>query len=175
MMAHLYKVSAPRADKMFYPSTFWHTLDWESSTTRYREGYIKDEVLYAGDFEEVNIHLFPRVRTVRVRFVDADSSKLCDLGLWCTPGKAAYIFIHHSRREEVESFHPTVFKFREDGFVRVRKGEYISREPQQAVSAETISIAEAINRWNVEACYVDDLDGVIERLNQEGVYFDVQT
>lgn len=175
MKTHLYKVSAPRADKTFYPSTFWHTLDWGSSTTSYREGYIEDEVLYAGDFEEVNIHLFPRVRTVRVRYVDADISKLCGLGLQCTPGRSAYIFIHHSRREEVESFRPTVFKFRVDGFVRVRNGEYISREPQQAISVETISIAEAIKRWNIEACYVDDLDGLIRRLNQEGIYFDEQT
>jgi hypothetical protein len=123
----------------------------------------------------VNIHLFPRVRTVRVRFVDADISKLFDLGLRCTPGKSAYIFVHHSRREEVESFHPTVFKFRVDGFVRVRNGEYISREPQQAISVESISIAEAIERWNIEACYVDDLDSLIERLHEEGICFDEQT
>jgi len=159
---------------MFYPSTFWHTSDWKSSTTRYREGYIEDEVLYAGDFDEVSIHLFPRVRTVRVRSVDADVSKLYDLGFRCTPGKAAYIFIHHSRREEVESFYPTIFKFRMDGFVRVQQGEYVSREPQQAISAETISIKEATKRWNIEACYVDDLDVLIERLNQEGIYFDEQ-
>lgn len=160
---------------MFYPSSFWHTLDWQSSTTRYREGYIEDEVLYAGDFEEVNIHLFPRVRTVRVRCADADVSKLSGLGLQCSPGKAAYIFVHHSRREEVESFRPTIFKFRVDGFVRVRNGEYISRQPQQAISAETISIAEAIERWNVEPCYVADLDGLIECLNREGIRFDEQT
>jgi hypothetical protein len=43
---HLYKISAPRADMMFYPSTYWHTSDWESSTTRCQEGYIEDEVLY---------------------------------------------------------------------------------------------------------------------------------
>lgn len=177
MTARLYKVSAPRVDKdmLFYPSTFWHTLDWESSTTRHREGYIKDEVLYAGDFEEVNIHLFPRVRTVRVRSVDADISKLRDPGFRCTPRKSAWIFLHHSRRDEVDSFHPTVFTFRVDGFIRVRNGEYISREPQEAVSAETISIAEAIKRWNVEACYVDDLDGLTERLEKDGVYFDEQT
>ena len=76
MTTHLYKVSAPQADNMFYPGAFWHTPDWESSTTRFREGYIRDEVLYAGDFDEVNIHLFPRVRTVRVRSVDCDEFML---------------------------------------------------------------------------------------------------
>ena len=175
MTTYLYKVSAPRTDKLFYPSPFWHTPDWESSTTRHREGYIKDDVLFAGDFDEVTIHLFPRVRTVRVRSVDADVSALSDLGVRCTPEKSAYVFVHHSRRQDVEAFHPTIFKFREDGFVRVRKGEYISWRPQQAVSAETISMAEALNRWNVEACYVDDLDTLIERLNQDGIYFDEQT
>jgi hypothetical protein len=73
------------------------------------------------------------------------------------------------------AFHPTISKFRADGFVRVRKGEYISWRPQQAVSAETIPMAEALNRWNVEACYVDDLDALIERLDQDGIHFDEQT
>ncbi len=66
MNRYLYKVSQPRSDLVFHPSTFWHTLDWESSTTRYRDDYIEDKVLYVGDFDEVNIHLFPRKRTVRV-------------------------------------------------------------------------------------------------------------
>jgi hypothetical protein len=83
--------------------------------------------------------------------------------------------VHHSSREDVEAFHPTIFKFRADGFVRVRNGEYISWQPQHAVSAETLSMAEALARWNVEACYVDDLDTLIERLKQRGIYFDEQT
>ncbi len=36
-------------------------------------------------------------------------------------------------------------------------------------------MTEALNRWNVEACYVDDLDTVIARLNQAGIYFDEPT
>jgi hypothetical protein len=60
MTAFLYKVSAPRTEMLFHPSSFWHTPDRESSTTRAREGYVRDEVLFAGDFDEVNIHLFPR-------------------------------------------------------------------------------------------------------------------
>jgi len=174
-MTYLYKVSAPRADNLFLPSPFWHTSDWESSTTRYREGYVRDDVLFAGDFDEVNIHLFPRVRTVRVRSADADVSALYELGVRCTRGKSAYVFVHSSRRGDVEAFHPTIFKFLADGFVRVRKGEYISRVPQRAISVETISMAEALDRWNVEACYVDDLDALTARLGQRGIYFDEQT
>jgi hypothetical protein len=175
MQEYLYKVSAPRGDRQFYPSPFWHTPDWESSTTRCRDGYIEDDVLYAGDFDEVNIHLFPRVRTVRVRSVDVDVSSLQGLGVRCTPGKTAYIFIHKSRCKEVESFSRTIFKFHADGFVRVRKGEYVSRKPQLAISGETIPMIETLQRWNIEACFVDSLEDLIDRLRQSGVYFDEQT
>jgi hypothetical protein len=37
-------------------------------------------VLYAGEFEEVSIHLFPRVRTLRVRALNADWQALSRLG-----------------------------------------------------------------------------------------------
>jgi hypothetical protein len=110
-----------------------------------------------------------------VRSIDADISRLQSRGVRCTTERTAHVFVHHSRRQEVESFCPTIFKFHADGFVRVRKGEYISRRPQQAISAETMSMGEALNRWNVEACYVDDLEALIQRLNQAGIYFDEQT
>src|SRR5437870_1826942 len=110
-MPDLFKVAPPRPDMLFFPSTFWRSADWESSTTRPREGYFEECVLYAGDFDEVTIHLFPRVRTVRVRPVDADWVVLGGLGLVCSPGKAAWVFVGTSRREEVEAFRPTVFRF----------------------------------------------------------------
>ena len=175
MEKFLYKVSAPRSDMVFYPSTFWHTLDWESSTTRYREGYIEDEVLFAGDFDEVNIHLFPRVRTVRVRSKDADASVLRSYGIECYPGKTAYLFLEKSYEEEVDSFHPTIFKFNSHGFQHVRKGEYVSWRPQRAISYETIKIIDAVKRWDVQACYVDDLNTLIGWLVGEDIYFDEQT
>jgi hypothetical protein len=64
--SRLYKVSPPREDMVFRPSRFWRTADWQSSSTRPHNGYIMEDLLYAGDFDEVNIHLFPRVRTCRV-------------------------------------------------------------------------------------------------------------
>ena len=175
MNDYLYKVTTPRADLAFFPSTFWHTLDWESSTNRYRDGYIEDKVLYAGDFDEVNIHLFPRVRTVRIRAVDTEHANLQTCGLSCVPSKTAYIFCNAKSRDKVESFNPTVFKFDPVGFTRVRKGEYVSWLPQRAISFETLSIAEAIVKWNVQTCYVPDLDALIEKVTRKGIYFDEQT
>ena len=160
---------------VFYPSRFWHTRDWESSTTRPRDGYVVDDVLYAGDFDEVSIHLFPRVRTVRVRSVDAGSARLEALGLQCSPGSSAHIFVNKTYRTVVESFRPTLFTFDSSGFTHARRGEYVSRKPQRAMTVETLSMAEAMVRWNIEACYVDDLDPVIERLRGAGIYFDEQT
>lgn len=171
----LYKVSPPRDDRRFYPSTFWHSADWESSTDRPRAGYIEDTVLYAGDFDEINIHLFPRVRTVRVRAVDATPTQLRDVGLNCQPGKTAYIFAPAARRAEVESFSPTIFTFDARPFTRVRKGEYVAREPQTALSSETIALRDALIRWNIEACFVDDLDAVVRVLSGAKIYFDEQT
>jgi hypothetical protein len=175
MRQYLYKVSQPRDDLMFYPSVFWHTPDWESSTTRAREGYIRDAVLYAGDFDEVNIHLFPRARTIRVRASDAGHLVLQSLRLPCRPGKSAYIFCPASRRSEVEIFKPTIYKFDRRGFTKVRNGEYVSWVPQKAISHETLTMSEAIKRWNIQACYVGDLDGLITTLAQAGIYFDEQT
>lgn len=172
---HLFKVSPPRQDMTFRPTKFWRTQDWSSSTTRAREGYIEDRVLFAGDFDEVSIHLFPRVRTVRVRGRDAEASALAVLGLACRPGARAHIFAPHARAAEVEGFRPTVFRFARTGFACVRNCEYVSREPQRAISCETFAMPEALARWNIAAIFVDDLDPVIAKLSVAGVYFDEQT
>jgi hypothetical protein len=175
MTSYLYKVSAPRASLVFHPRTFWHTRDWESSTTRPRVGYIEDDVLYVGDFDEVSIHLFPRVRIVRIRSADVSAARLRKIGLHCEPGKSTYIFVRTSCRVAVESFRPTIYKFHSDGFNRIRRGEYVSWESRQAVSAETISMGEAITRWNIQVLYVDDLDILVDALRRAGIYFDEQT
>jgi hypothetical protein len=172
---YLYKVTPPRPDMLFQPSTFWRTKNWESSTTRAKEGYIEDSVLFAGDFDEVSIHLFPRVRTVRVRARDVGAVRLGSLGMECRPGAATHIFAPSARKADIESFCPTVFTFARDGFTHVRNGEYVSRRPQRALSFETIPMAEALNRWNVDACYVEDLDSIIQALSGAGIYFEQQT
>ncbi|MEZ4664217.1 MAG: hypothetical protein R2911_42345 [Caldilineaceae bacterium] len=174
MNVYLYKVSPPRSDRLFHPSKFWHTADWESSTTRKRDGYIEDDVLYAGDFDEVSIHLLPRVRTVRVRSGDASASTLQALGIECGPGKTAHLFVHVSFRAEVESFCPTIYRFESDGFQHIRRGEYVSWETQRAISCRNVPLAEALAEWNVEVCYVEDLDELIAKLSSNNIYFDEQ-
>ena len=67
------------------------------------------------------------------------------------------------------------FKFVSDSFTRVRKGEYVSWEPQRAISSETIPIAEAVKKWNIQTCYVPDLDALIASITREDIYFDEQT
>lgn len=172
---HLFKVSPPRQDMTFRPTKFWRTQDWSSSTTRARDGYIEDEVLFAGDFDEVSIHLFPRVRIVRVRVRDAEASALAVLGPARRSGARAHIFAPRARAAEVEGFRPTVYRFARTGFSCVRNGEYVSRQPQQAISCETFAMPEALARWNIDATLVDDLDEVIGTLSVAGVHFDEQT
>ncbi len=36
-------------------------------------------------------------------------------------------------------------------------------------------MSDALVRWSIEACYVDNLDGVIDTLSRAGIYFDEQT
>ena len=175
MTDFLYKVSPPREDMVFHPRSFWHSADWESSTDRPRAGYIEEHLLYASDLEEISIHLFPRVRTVRVRQRDADSVELARLGIRCRDGMSAYIFIEESQRSAVQSFSPTVYRFHSGGFTRVRRGEYVSRTAQKAVSFETLTIEEAIARWHIEACYVSNLDTLIGKLSSADLYFEEQT
>jgi hypothetical protein len=175
MGPQLYKVTKPRQDLRFHPSTFWHSADWESSTTRPRDGYIEDKVLFAADFDEVSIHLFPRVRTVRVRAGDVEPDVLRELEPSCSPGNKAWIFCPADRRAEVDSFCPTIFSFAMAGFTRVRRGEYVSWEPQQAIACETITIAEAKERWNIQSIFSPDLTLVIDRIRSAGIYFEEQT
>lgn len=171
----LYKVSPPKSDMTFNPSSFWHTADWESSTPKARDGYIKDEVLYVGDFDEINIHLFPRFSSIRVRHPDADAAALRAIGFACEDGRNAHVFLNLNRREEIEAFRPTLYTFNHEGFTHIRRGEYVSYKPQTAISSEILSIPRAIESWNISAHYVDDLDRVVNRLKRNNIYFDEQT
>ena len=62
----LYKISKAPLDNIFRPKLFWRTDDWKSSSTTMKPGYLQDEVLYAGDFDEVNIHLLPNIKRLRL-------------------------------------------------------------------------------------------------------------
>ena len=54
MTDRLYKVAPPRDGWTFEPRPFWRTEDWSSSSDNQKgDGYVRDEVLYAGGFDEV--------------------------------------------------------------------------------------------------------------------------
>ena len=170
-MKNLYKVSPPREDALFHPSPFWHTADWESSTDKPREGYIRDEVLYAGDFDEISIHLFPRVRVVRIRAIDISPDKMLNLGVEWDESKSTYIFVHASFKNQVEAFTPTIYSFKTDGFENIRRGEYISRFAQKSIASEIVSHTEIVSKWKIQIIFVDDLDLWIEKIRQTEIYF----
>ena len=97
----LYKVTLPREDHQFFPSKFWRTEDWSSSSNRPHDGYIEDEVLYVGDFAEVNIHLFPKVRRLRFWRTEATEAFMHDFSFAFTDGSKAVIVADSGNEELV--------------------------------------------------------------------------
>jgi len=172
----LYKVASPRPDWTFYPRPFWRLPDWSSSTEDETEGYVEDSVLYVAAFDEVNIHLLPKVWRLRVWLDNPKrSERLRALGYMWAEGSRAVIFAQERDREAVESFSPTVFAFSRDGFESTPSNEFISREPRVALSCETISLREAKDRWSFELVYVDDIKSLAESLRSAGVDHQIQT
>ena len=171
----LFKVARPRDTDWFYPSTFWRTADWESSTLRYRPGYQRDCVLYAGDREEIGIHLLPRDRTIRVRAVDLGAASRVALGLESEAGITNWLWVHDRARARIDGFRPSIFCFERDGFQRVRRGEYVAREPRRAVYATTLELDDALDRAGARLVWTEDLEAVSEWLTGQSIYFDVQT
>ncbi len=172
----LYKVAAPRDDWTFHPRPFWRTPDWSSSTEDQTEGYIEDCVLYVAEFDEVNIHLLPKVWRLRVWLDNPKrSERLKTLGYDWAEGSRAVIFAQERDREAVESFSPTVFAFERDGFESTPSNEFISREPRAAVSCETIPFRESKNRWSFGLVYVDDIKTLAESFRSAGVDHQIQT
>jgi hypothetical protein len=174
--ALLFKVAPPRADPVFQPRPFWRTPDWSSSDDDHRDGYIEDHVLYAAGFDEVNIHLLPKVWRLRVWLDDETRGhRLQELGFRWAEGVRAVIFGHASDRDRVESFAPTVFAFERDGFERTPTDEWVSREPRRAIASETFAFAEARERWGFELIYVSDGERLTESLRAASVDHQIQT
>jgi hypothetical protein len=172
----LYKVSEPGHGDRFEPRRFWRTDDWAFSDDHPHEGLIEDQVLFAAEFDEVNLHLLPRVRRVRVRLDDPDRSRrVRACGFDWQPGARAVVFVADADRAAVESFAPTVFVFDRSGFERTPTDEFISRQPQTAMSSETIPIAEALARWRLEVIYVDDTVALELQFQRQGIDHQIQT
>jgi hypothetical protein len=172
----LYKVSEPGHGDRFQPRPFWRTEDWAFSDDHPHGGLIEDCVLFAGEFDEVNIHLLPPVWRLRVRLDNPERRKsLRGCGFESASGSRAVVFVSERDRAEVERFVPTIFAFDRDGFERTPTDEFISREPRSAVSKETIPIAEALSRWHVEVTYVADAAALEAQLREAGIDHQIQT
>ena len=172
----LYKVSEPRDDWAFEPRLFWRAEDWSFSDDHPRDGLLADRVLFAAEFDEVNIHLLPQVWRSRVWLDDEQRcARLKDLGFSWPAGSRAIIFASEADRDSIESFSPTVFTFERDGFERTRTNEFVSREARTAISAETVSVDEAKRRWRFAVVYIGDADALVETLRSAGVDHQIQT
>lgn len=172
----LYKVSHPRDDWTFEPRPFWRAEDWSFSDDHPHDGLIEDHVLYVAQFDEINIHLLPKVWRLRVWLDDEERGRrLKSLGFAWTAGSRAIIFALESDKDLIESFSPTVYAFDGSGFERTPTDEFVSREPRKAVTAETISFDQARRRWQFDLLYVKDSDELVQTLRSAGVDHQIQT
>lgn len=172
----LYKVSHPRDDWTFEPRSFWRTEDWSFSDDQPHDGLIEDLVLYVAEFDEINIHLLPKVWRLRVWLDNEERSKRLErLGFSWKTGSRAVIFALESDRESIESFAPTVYAFDRSGFERTPTDEFVSREPRKAVTAETMSFDQAREQWQFDLLYVSDSDELIQSIRSAGVDHQIQT
>jgi hypothetical protein len=170
----LYKVSAPRSHLTFEPRPFWRNEDWTKSSSRPRDGYIEEQVVYAAGFDAVSIHLLPKVWRVRVVFHPETEPLMRELGYVWPPDCRALIFFKEQDADIVWQFQPTVFMFDREGFEAIPSNEFISRVPVRALRSETLSIAEAIARWAVHLVPVADSDALVSTLTERGIKFSAQ-
>ena len=172
---HLYKVSAPRESLVFHPTNFYRTHDFRSSSRRPKPGYIPDCLLYAGDFEEISIHLFPKIHRIRVRNSDTSRSKLSTLEYVTDPGKRCYIFVNREDVTRIMDFVGNVYIFEGRHFTKTPSNEFISREPVEAIGSETYAMAEILSRWSIQLIHVNSVSELSRNLKDAGVIFSYQT
>lgn len=176
MTDSLYKVSEPREDWTFEPRPFWRAQDWSFSDDHPRDGLVEDCVLYAAEFDEINIHLLPRVWRLRVWLDDEEiCARLKRLGFSWAEGSRAVIFAREADRRSIEAFSPTVFTFDRSGFEQTPTNEFVSREPRTAISAERILLQEAQERWRFDVVYVAEPETLVKTLQSRGVDHQIQT
>ncbi len=178
---HLYKVAAPREDLTFHPRPFWRTEDWSRSSDDEADlagidGCVADRVVYAGAFDDVNLHLLPNVWRLRV-WLDDDvrAKRLRDLGYAWDDGARAVIFALAGDRGTIESFCPTVYTFDREGFELTPSDEFVSREPQNAVAVEMLTFTDAKARWAFALVYVPDGEALASSLRSAGIDHQIQT
>jgi hypothetical protein len=170
----LYKVCKPGEGNIFYPKKFWRSADWSRSSTNPKPGLIETEVLYAGDQDEIIVHLLPEIRRVAVTLNVENRLKLENAKVSHSADKRSIVFCERDKKGLIDVFSPTVFIFSEKGFVHVQSGEYVSYSPQTAIEKIEFSMSEAQERFNFEICYISSLDNIIKLLRENQVSYTEQ-
>lgn len=172
---HLYKVAAPRESMVFKPTKFYRTEDFRSSSRRSKPGYIPDCLLYAGDFEEISIHLFPKIHRIRVRNSEESRGGLSILGFETDAARRCYIFVNCEDETRIVEFEANVYIFEDHHFTKTPSNEYISREPVEAVGSESYTMHEILRRWSIQLIPVDSVRALSRILADAGVVYSYQT
>ena len=171
----LYKVTAPRKSKLFNPTRFYRTPDFRSSSTNPKPGYITDYLVYVGDFEEISIHLFPKIHRIRVRNSECARRQLDSLGFETDPCKSCFIFVNSEDQTQIMAFEANVYVFEERHFFKVPSNEYVSRQPVEAIGSESYAMPEIIRRWRMQLIWVPSVAELSGVLTDAGVTYSYQT
>ena len=171
----LYKVTAPRKSMVFNPTRFYRTSDFRSSSTRAKPGYISDCLLYAGAFDEISIHLLPRIHRIRVKNSEAARRKLLCLGIETDSDKKCYIFVNKEDERRIMEFEANVYVFEDRHFTKTPSNEYISREPVEAIGSESYGMPEILRRWCIRLISVDSVPELSRIFSDAGVDYSYQT
>ncbi len=172
---HLYKVSAPRESLLFEPTRFYRTEDFRSSSRRSKPGYIPDCLLYAGDLEEISIHLFPKIHRIRVRNSEESRGELSILGFETDPARRCCIFVNREDETRIVEFEANVYIFEDRHFTKTPSNEYISREPVEAIGSEVYAMPEILHRWSIQLIPVDSVPELSTALTDADVVYSYQT
>lgn len=171
----IYKVSPRRGNLLFEPAVFYRTADFKSSSTRPKPGYIQDTLLYAGDREEIAIHLFPDIDRLRVRLNDATRSALAKLGFATDADKLIVIFVNAADQARLPGFVATVYSFDAAEFERTPSNEFIARKPVRGIGVEQLSMPEILRDWKIQVIAVPNVAETDTLLRQDGIECSWQT
>lgn len=172
---HLFKVSHPRPDRIFQPSRFWRSADWSYSSSNPRPGLTEENVLYAGEFADIPLHLLPEIPRLQLPLSEKNRSLLPVLGLDAAIGCRTLLVTALEHRGQVEDFRPTVYVFSRAGFEQVPSGEWVARLPRQAIGEYRLTLAEAAACWHFTIHYVADLDAFHHRVQSSKADFSHQS
>ena len=171
----LYKVTEPRENLLFEPTTFYRTEDFSSSSPNRKPGYIEDRLLYVGNFDEISIHLLPKVYRIRVRNTDESRAGVSSLGFQPDPDKTCYIFIHRQDQQQIMAFQPTIYVFESRHFTKTPSNEYISRDPVTAIGTKSYTMPEILQKWSIQLIPVESIPELSEIFLASDILFSYQT